>query len=380
MTVSSPAEKTDDQFRALLEAAPDAMVIVDQSGEIVLVNSQTENLFGFSREELLSKPIEILIPKRFHGKHPGHRDGYFADPHLRPMGAGLELYGVRKDGSEFPVQISLSPLRTESGLLVTSAIRDITGQKEAERALLEKNAELERANKAKDSFLASMSHELRTPLNGIIGFAEFLADGKPGVVNGKQKEYLEDILNSGRHLLHLINDILDIVKLQAGKLELNPDCFRLAEAIREVRAGVLPLAQNKQIQVSVEIAPGLDAVTLDEQRFKQILYNLLSNAIKFTNDAGDVEISVASEQASSFQLAVRDSGIGIGPGDINRLFKEFEQLETGTARRYGGTGLGLVLTRKIVEMQGGSIEVHSELGKGSTFVVTLPKVMREANQ
>jgi signal transduction histidine kinase len=246
--------------------------------------------------------------------------------------------------------------------------------------LQEKNAELERANKAKDSFLASMSHELRTPLNGIIGFAEFLADGKPGTINAKQKEYLEDILSSGRHLLHLINDILDIVKIQAGKLELNLETFRIGDVIQEVRAGVRPIAQNKRIQISIGVATGLDAVTLDQQRFKQILFNLVSNALKFTSDGGDVAVNAGFDGANAFRLSVCDNGIGIRPDDIKRLFTEFEQLETGTDRRFGGTGLGLALTRKLVEIQGGSVDVESDFGKGSTFTVILPLVLGEVAQ
>ncbi len=217
-----------------------------------------------------------------------------------------------------------------------------------------------------------MSHELRTPLNGIIGFAEFLADQKPGKVNAKQAEYLNDILNSGRHLLQLINDVLDLAKVEAGKMELNPELFSLARAIDEVCAVAKPLAQKKQINVAVQVDPELPSVTLDQQKFKQVLYNLVSNAIKFTDETGRVEVLASRVDQHRFRLAVKDSGIGIHADDLQRLFREFEQLESGASRHYEGTGLGLALTRKIVELQTGVISVESEVGKGSTFSVILP--------
>ncbi|HEU0153248.1 MAG TPA: ATP-binding protein [Arenimonas sp.] len=361
----------DRNLHDLLEAMPDAVIMMDGRGRIALANSQAERLFRRPRQQLLGEPIETLLPERFRAAHASHRDRFFAQPKTRGMGAGLELYGRRGDGEEFPVEISLSPLQTAAGPMVLSAIRDVTERKRVEASLLQ-------ASRLKSQFLANMSHELRTPLNGIIGFSELLVDGKAGPLNERQQNFLRDILNSGRHLLHLVNDLLDISRIEAGRMELHEEVFPLADAVEEACVVLAPAVEERNIAFSWAVAEDLPQVRLDRQKFKQVLLNLASNAVKFTDPGGRVTITLGRSDGNELELSVEDTGIGIAAEDIQRLFGEFERLQPENTGRRPGTGLGLALTRRLVELQAGRIEVTSTPGEGSRFTVRLPlKAMSE---
>jgi PAS domain S-box-containing protein len=358
--------QASEYARSLIEASLDSFVTISGQGKITDVNEASVQATGVPREQLIGTDFSDYFTEPDRA-----RDGYeqvFSLSFVRDYPLAIR----HTSGRITEVLYNASVYRDDKGqvLGVFAVARDVTERKRFERSLQE-------ASRMKSEFLANMSHELRTPLNGIIGFAEFLVDGKPGPLNAKQKEYLGDVLNSGRHLLQLINDVLDLAKVEAGKMELNPEPFALAQAIAEVCAVAKPLAQKKAIQITLDVAAQLGQVTLDQQKLKQVLYNLISNAVKFTDDGGKVNIRAEPVGADRFTLAVKDTGIGIKPDDIQRLFHEFEQLESGAARRYEGTGLGLALTRKIVELQGGVISVQSEIGTGSVFSVVLPLAIRK---
>jgi len=298
-------KRAETRFRGLLESAPDAIVIVDAQGNIALVNGQTENLFGYPREELIGKTVELLLPERFRGLHVGQRQNYFNEPRARAMGSGLELFGRRKDGSEFPIEISLSPLATDEGLLVSSAIRDISDQKRAQVELARARDAAMEGSRLKSAFVANMSHELRTPLNGIIGFSQLLYAGHIDPASSEYKRSLGDILFSARHLLSLINDVLDLAKIESGKMDFTAEPVDPGQLVEEVRGVLRTVAAQKDIEIESEVAPGLGQVVLDSAKLRQVLYNYISNAIKFSGNGTRVTIRLRLEVTTGFALRSR---------------------------------------------------------------------------
>ncbi len=537
-------------FAAFAEALPDALILIDGDGSIVLANSQIAKLFGYRSQELLGQPIEVLVPERYRTPHVGLRDGFLADPYMRPMGQERDLYGRRKDGSDVPVEISLSPLATDQGTFVVASIRDITerrqtqsqlrslearyrtlvegipavtfmaalddsvnelyispqierllgfsqqewlanpilwytqlhpddrqrwhaefaktlatgqpfrsvyrflsrdgrvvwvhgeskivrdrdGQplflqgvafditnmKEAEENLRQANqtleqrvdqrtAELSAANRAlhlevhereraeqevrrinadlaraheealsasqiKSQFLANMSHELRTPLNAIIGYSELLQVLAKRKGDDTFHADLGKINGAGKHLLTLINDILDLSKIEAGKMQLLYEPLELAGLIQETVETVEPLVAKNANTLTVDVADDLGTIETDVTRLRQCLLNLLSNACKFTRE-GTVSLSAFRQTDASGEwlvFRVGDTGIGMTPEQLGKLFEAFNQGDASTTRKFGGTGLGLTITRRIAVMMGGTITVESTAGKGSTFTLRIP--------
>lgn len=361
------------RFGALLDLMPDAIVMANAVGRIVLANRQAGELFGYDSADMHGRLLEDLMPERYRARHVGQRGAYAVHPQVRPMGAGRELHGLRASGDEFPVEISLSPVQTEDGVLVMSAIRDISERKRIELALHERNVELADASLAKDRFLSSMSHELRTPLNAILGFTGTMLMGLPGPVNEQQSHQLRTIQTSARHLLSLINDILDITKIASGKVELSNERFDCRDLIDGVAAMFAPLADQKGIRLLAPRASQPLQLCIDRRAVQQIVINLINNAIKFTEEGSvEVQVSMAADDPTALLIEVRDTGIGIAMEQLDLVFQPFTQLDQGNTRQFEGTGLGLHLSKRLAELIGGRIAVHSVRGEGSTFSLRLP--------
>lgn len=372
----------EHRFQELIEYAPDAILQIDSSGTIVIANRTAESLFGYSRQELLRLNVDALVPAAVRHKHAADRERFAAAGITRPMGQGLNLQARRKDSTLIPVEISLSPVSTERGVQVIAVVRDVTERRKTEQQLhtlqqsymheLEaRQQEAERLNRLKSEFMASISHELRTPLHTIIGFAELLGEDNGMPLNEKQKRFLHHIQTDSEHLLGLINDVLDLSRIEAGGLRLATQSLPLAPVITETVNAVRPYAAEKRVTVGVDELGEEIGVLADPLRVRQILYNLLTNGVKFTPEGGEVNVSTSA--AGRFvRVTVADTGVGIPEEECSRIFDKFYQTGYTAEGTRQGTGLGLTICKQLVQMQGGVIWVESKPGHGSRFHFTLP--------
>ncbi len=377
--------------RSLIESNIDALLTIDPRGIITDVNKQTEALTGCTRDELIGAPFK----------------NYFADPRRAEAGINrvlaegkvnnYELTARARDGSITVVSCNATTFHDRDRMLqgVVVAARDVTELKRYEQTLQQKSVEAEDANRMKSEFLANMSHELRTPLNAIIGFSEVLKDGLLGEMPDTQRRFIGDIFNSGKHLLSLINDILDLSKIEAGQMVLDLEPVRVSSLFENSLSIIRETAATSKIQLTMEAAEGLGSMQVDARKVKQILYNLLSNAVKFTVEGGQVALRVGrvpraevgrltgpwtgrtfpladSEFAEFLEISVTDSGIGISDDGMQQLFAPFSQIESGLARKFEGTGLGLAMVKLLADLHGGAVAVASTVGEGSRFTVWLP--------
>lgn len=389
-------DRYEKRFRMTVEAAPTAIVMVDPLGKMILVNGATEKLFGYTRDEMLGQTVELLVPERYREEHSTLRAGYLEDPQARAMGAGRDLFARRKDGTEFPVEIGLSPVELEDGIYVLSTIADISLRKQAELdlrnlnesleqrvaerteeleatmdALTEAKEQAESASQAKSSFLANMSHEIRTPMNAVIGMSELLLDTP---MNPTQKEYLKIVRESSDALLTVVNDILDFSKIEAGQMSLEQIDFSHPDLLSATLKALGVRAHSKGLELTYRIGSEVPtSLNGDPSRLRQVIMNLVGNAVKFTH-TGEVKMDVRCEYTNSnyivLHYSIHDTGIGMPKEKLKQVFEAFEQGDTSTTRRFGGTGLGLAITQRLAEMMGGRVWAESREGEGSTFHFT----------
>jgi two-component system sensor histidine kinase/response regulator len=380
-------EENEQRIQAIINNTVDAIVTINEEGNIESFNIAAINIFGYEKNEVIGKNIKMLMPEPFHSKHDNYLINYVTTGNKKIIGIGRELVGMKKDGTIFPMELSVSEVSLSDRRIFTGIIRDISEKKQAEQALLKAKTEAEEANRAKSDFLASMSHEIRTPMNAIIGMSELLIESD---LTEEQLKYVKMLKDAGDNLLILINDILDLSKVEANLIVLEVIEFDLQSAMQKVCDLMSTKAMLKGLSIGCSRLEDISMYLKgDPNRLKQILINLIGNAIKFTEHGSimigvekiGVTLNAQGAEILELRFFVKDTGIGIPPEKISVIFDKFTQADSSTARKYGGTGLGLAISKRLLELMGGRLWVESEVGKGSAFYFTVPfEVIKQAKQ